>query len=77
MRMKIMSMVCMTMLLIALITIEGEAKPDKECQLECHEHCLGTSTVAECLKCLGQCGKTPPVAVRNMDSGEQKITNHI
>ncbi|ESQ34660.1 hypothetical protein EUTSA_v10009843mg [Eutrema salsugineum] len=65
------TMVWITMLLIMILTmVGGEAKPDEECQRECHEHCLGTSIVAECLKCLGQCGKTPSVVVRTMDFNE-------
>ncbi|XP_010459852.1 PREDICTED: uncharacterized protein LOC104740839 [Camelina sativa] len=63
MKMKIMSVVWITMLLTSLITMGGDAKSDKECQVECHKHCLPTSIVAECLKCLGECGRTPPVAV--------------
>ncbi|CAH8253070.1 unnamed protein product [Arabidopsis lyrata] len=74
MRMKIMSVVWITMLLMALITMGGDAKSDKECQLLCHKHCLPTSIVAECLKCLGICGRTPAVAVGlgTMESGEHK-----
>ncbi|EOA38920.1 hypothetical protein CARUB_v10011318mg [Capsella rubella] len=63
MRMNIMSVVWIAMLLTALITMGGNAKSDKRCHLECHKHCLATSFVAECLKCLGICGRTPPVAL--------------